>query len=281
MRESSSVLRRERHILDALHADGSVRVADLSEQLGVSKVTIRRDLDRLAQQTLLQRSHGGATTSSDQDEGPFADRLLVDAPAKRAIARIAAERVRDGDVIALDNSTTAHHLAQHLLRRKGLLVVTQSLPTASLLVASSDAEVFVPGGTVRRASRGLVGSLDDALEERGRIATAFVGTVALSTRHGLLDLAPAEAEMKRHLIDAADRVIALFASTKTSGFAVHPFATPRTPTEFITDADASDDFVARWEALDVVVSRVHVTDEDYRPPWAAPTARRTTTRDLN
>lgn len=273
MRESSSVLQRERHILDALDADGSVVVSELSQQLGVSKVTIRRDLDRLAQRTLLERSHGGATMATDNDEGPFADRMLVDAPAKRAIARVASTRVDDGDTIAFDTSTTAHHMAQRVLHRKGLTVITQSLPTASLLATGSDAEVYMPGGTVRRSSRGLVGALGDALEERGQILTAFVGTVALSTRHGLLDIAPAEADMKRRLIDVADRIIVLFASPKTSGFAVHPFATPRTPTEFITDADASDDFVETWEALGVVVTRVPVTDADYRPPPAAPTTR--------
>ncbi|WAC66911.1 hypothetical protein OVA14_03825 [Agrococcus sp. SL85] len=183
------------------------------------------------------------------------------AEAKRAIARRAAELVEDGDVIALDTSSTSHHLALELVSRQGLVVITQSLPTATMLAERSTARIVMPGGTLRRESSGLVGSIGDALAGRGRIRTAFVGVVGLSPERGLLELASDEALAKQALVAMSDRVHALFDSSKTTGFALHTFATPEQVTSLITDEAADDDFVAQWEGVGVAVDRVPLGDD--------------------
>lgn len=246
---------RDQRILDALDARGSVQVNTLAEEFGVSAVTIRKDLKALEQRRLLHRTRGGARPPGHKGEGAFSDRMRVDARAKRAIAVEAAGRVSDGDVIALDTSTTTHHLARLLLRRRGLVVVTSSLPTATLFHTRSDARVVMPGGVVRRESAGLVGSMGDVLTDRGRIMTTFVGTFGLSATAGLMELSPEEAEAKKVLVRAATAVIGLFAATKITGFGLYPFARPGELTELITDTGADEAFVQEWRAAGVPVTR--------------------------
>ncbi|GEK79232.1 DeoR/GlpR family DNA-binding transcription regulator [Agrococcus baldri] len=247
---------RDSRILDALDQHGAVQVADLARALGVSEVTIRKDLDALAERDLLRRTRGGALPPQRGDEGAFADRMRREAEAKQAVAARAAELVQDGDVIALDTSSTAHFLALELLQRTGLVVVTQSLRTAVALMDRSDARVIMPGGTLRRESSGLVGPITDALVGRGRIDKAFVGVVGLSPERGLLELATDEAVSKQGMVAASDEIHALFDSSKTTGFALHSFASTEQVTSLITDERASDDFVREWEAAGVSVARV-------------------------
>lgn len=249
---------RDQRILDALDARGSVQVSTLAEEFGVSAVTIRKDLRELEQRRLLHRTRGGARPPRRKGEGAFTERMHVDARAKRAIAAEAAARVSDGDVIALDTSTTTHHLAGRLLGRRGLVVVTSSLPTAMLFHTRSDARVVMPGGVLRRESAGLVGSMDTALTDRGRVMTTFVGTFGLSPTAGLMELSPEEAEAKKILIRAATAVIGVFASTKITGFGLYPFAPPGELTELITDSGAGDQFIHEWAAVGVPVTRAHL-----------------------
>ncbi|QUW17903.1 DeoR/GlpR family DNA-binding transcription regulator [Agrococcus sp. Marseille-Q4369] len=258
--KGDAVISREARILDALGANGSVQVAELARDLDVSEVTIRKDLDALERRQLLRRTRGGALLPERGDEGAFRDRLQRESAAKRAIAAQAATLVADGDVIALDTSSTAHYLALELLQRQGLVVITQSLPTATVLMERSDARVIMPGGTLRRESSGLVGPITDALVGRGRVHKAFVGVVGLSPERGLLELATDEAVSKQALVAATDEVHGLFDSSKIDGFALHPFARAEQVTSLITDADASDDFVEEWRAIGVPVARVPLPD---------------------
>lgn len=258
--EGVLVVTRDSRILDALDQHGAVQVAELATEFGVSEVTIRKDLDSLAERDLLRRTRGGALPPERGDEGAFTDRMRREAEAKQAIAVHAATLVQDGDVIALDTSSTAHFLARELVQRTGLVVVTQSLRTAMLLMERSDASVIMPGGSLRRESSGLVGPIADALVGRGRIDKAFVGLVALSPERGLLELATDEALSKQGLVDASREIHALFDSGKTTGFALHSFASTEQVTSLITDERASDDFVEEWEAAGISVARVPLLD---------------------
>lgn len=275
---------RDSRILDALDQHGAVQVVDLARELGVSEVTIRKDLDSLAERDLLRRTRGGALPPVRGDEGAFTDRMRREAAAKRAIAAHAAALVEDGDVIALDTSSTAHFLALELLQRTGLVVVTQSLRTAVLLMDRSDASVIVPGGTLRRESSGLVSPITDALVGRGRIDKAFVGVVALSPERGLLELATDEAVSKQGLVDASNEVHALFDSSKVTGFALHSFASTDRVTSLITDERASDEFTDEWQAAGVSVTRVpldgaQTTDTESVPARVGRASRRLTQKE--
>lgn len=250
---------REEVILHELRATGRVSVRDLSEMIGVSEVTIRKDLDSLEERSLLRRVRGGAVAAARGEEGSFADRMWADAAAKRAIAREVAKHVTDGDSIAIDSSTTSYYLAQELVDRDDLIIVTFGLRAAILLLEQSNATVIMPGGVVRRASGGMVGSFGNALEGRGRLKAGFFGTATVSLQHGMLELSSEEAATKRALVSICDEVHVSFASSKIDRFGVNSFAGPDEVTHLYTDDLAEDAFVAQWAALGKPVTRVHGT----------------------
>src|SRR3954454_12133809 len=111
---------REQAILTALRSSRRVAVSDLARQLRASTFSIRKDLDGLERRSLLRRVRGGAVGAGGSNEGSFETRLRDSRTAKQAIARAAAAVVHDGDVIAIDSSTTAFHLACELLNRRNL-----------------------------------------------------------------------------------------------------------------------------------------------------------------
>jgi Transcriptional regulators of sugar metabolism len=250
---------REEVILHELTSNGRVMVNDLAERLGVSAVTIRKDLGLLEQRSLLRRVRGGAVVTSTGDEGAFSERLRTDSNIKREIGRRVAALVSDGDVIAIDSSTTCFYLAQELLDKHDLMVVTSGMRAATLFMDHSNATVVMPGGVLRRASNSMVGAFSNILEGRGRINKGFFGVATLSQQLGMLELSNEEAETKKSLIGACDAVYGLFASSKIGGFGLHSFAGPSQISGLFTDEHAGRDFVSQWAAMGVPVTLVEGT----------------------
>jgi DeoR family transcriptional regulator of aga operon len=250
---------RDRHheVIRLLEATGSVTVPNLAERFGVSKVTVRKDLETLERRHLLRRVRGGAVTAPSPDEGSFEIRLQLQVPEKLAIAREAARLVRDGDAIAVDGSSTCYYVVKELLTRRGLVVVTNGLPAAEALV-ESDATVVMPGGTLRRSSWSLVGDMGATLAGRGRLAYGFFGLRGLSPDLGLLELSPDETAVKRRLVALCTNVYGLFDSSKVGRFALHPFVETSAVHGLITDAGTPDEEVMAWKAVGVPVQRVPV-----------------------
>src|SRR5262245_14324983 len=141
---------RQERILAEVARNGGVRVSELTELLGVSDMTVRRDLDALARRGMVKKVHGGATLprTGSTDEPGFEAKSGQQRPAKEAIARRAAEFVEPGTAIAVTAGTTTHALARHLARVPELTVVTNSLPVAEVLDASGrpDQTVVLSGG---------------------------------------------------------------------------------------------------------------------------------------
>lgn len=245
---------REQAVLSLLKSTGRVSVADLAGQFGVSTVTIRKDLDALERRSLLKRVRGGAVSVGASDEGAFEMRLRHCKDSKKAIAKGAAALVLDGDVVAIDSSTTTFYLAQEILDRRGLVVVTNGLRHAMLFMEHSSARVLMPGGVLRRSAGSLVGPIGDVLAGRGRIAKGFFGLIGVSTTLGLMDISAEEAQTKRHMAAACDSVYGLFDSSKVGGFGLHSFAAPDEITGIVTDDGMTAESVADWDRIGVPVS---------------------------
>ncbi|NNG36987.1 DeoR/GlpR family DNA-binding transcription regulator [Nakamurella aerolata] len=229
---------RAQAILTDLDRFGRVQVADLARRFGVSTVTVRKDLDELERRSALRRVRGGAVSAGGTDEGAFDMRLRHSTNAKRAIAQAVAPLVRHGDVIAMDSSTTCYFLAQELLDRRHLVVVTNGLRVAEMFLERSSAMVLMPGGVLRRSSQSMVGPIGDVLAGRGRIDHGFFGVVGLSPELGLLDMVVEEAQAKSGMVAACNEVYALFDSSKLGRFAPHPFAALDRVTALYTDEGA-------------------------------------------
>lgn len=252
---------REQAILVDLDRTGRVLVAELADRFGVSAVTIRKDLDALERRSMLRRVRGGAVSTGTADEGAFEMRLRHSAKAKRAIARAAAPLVRDGDVIAMDSSTTCWYLANELLTRRNLVVITNGLRTAELLMEQSAAMVLMPGGVLRRSAASMVGPIGDVLAGRGRIDTGFFGLIGLSTTHGLMDIVVEEAQTKQFMARACNEVVGLFDSSKVDRFGLHSFAATDTISALYTDDGIEQSLIAEWKAAGVPVRTAAVVGD--------------------
>lgn len=144
---------RDSQILAFLEENGHATVNELCKNLYVSEATMRRALSNLARKGLINRTHGGAELlKTFSHAGPFSSRILLNAAAKRDIARKAATLVPDGSLVILDQSSTCYHLAEALMDKRDLTVVTNNLEIAQLL-SSTNFEVRVSGGQLCNASR--------------------------------------------------------------------------------------------------------------------------------
>jgi DeoR/GlpR family transcriptional regulator of sugar metabolism len=231
---------RQSLILQAVRSDGSARVSDLTQQLGVSDMTIRRDLEVLARDGLVEKVHGGAVLpgSHSAHEPGFEDKLVLERPEKSSIARAAASLVRPGTAVALSAGTTTFSLAQCLLDVPGLTIVTNSLRVANLFSAgrSPDGATAVLTGGMRTASDALVGPVADLTIRSLHFDTLFLGCSGIDPDAGLTTPNLAEAETNRALIKVARRVVVLADHTKWGVVSLASFATLDEIDVLVTDS---------------------------------------------
>lgn len=224
-----------------------VRVSDLAERYGVSEVTIRSDLDTLEARHVITRVRGGAIRVAGDGaalhhtyESDFRHDLRTNVRAKRAIAEAAAEHVRDGDAIMLDDSGIAAMLAAELVRtRVRLLVATPSLPIAQSLMFKESFRVLLPGGSVHRARESLQGRFHDTMGGNLRFRTGFFAPAAFNVDDGMLELDPQIADVKRASMELCDDVTALVDSSTLGAIGIHGYGGPGAISTLLVDDDAS------------------------------------------
>ncbi|MEU1720841.1 DeoR/GlpR family DNA-binding transcription regulator [Actinomadura sp. ATCC 39365] len=206
---------RQQAILDLVRQNGGVRVVDLVRAFGVSDITIRRDLELLAERGLLAKVHGGATTIGATNEPGFAAKSVQQEEEKRAIAGHAAALVRPGTAVALSAGTTTWTLAHHLGQVPGLTVVTNSVRVADVFqhAGRPDQTVVLTGG-VRTPSDALVGPVAVAAIRRLNVDLLFLGVHGMTARTGFTTPNMMEAETDRALVEAASRLVVLADHTK-------------------------------------------------------------------
>ena len=244
-----------------LKRDGFVSVADISGALGVSEMTVRRDLDALSEEALLERTFGGAMPRDGYDahEPAFERRVSRMAAAKSAIARRAAALVAPGDTLGLDVGTTTLALAGELVGRADLRIFTSSLRAASLLSAGRS-PVHVPGGEIRAGEMSIVGASAVEYLRGFDLDWTFLGVSGLSER-GLYDYSVEDTEVKRALIDQAARVVVLCDSLKFQRRALARIAGLERIHMVVSEAAPPDDLAAALDAAGVKFIRAGETDE--------------------
>lgn len=247
---------RRQAILDLLAKKGRVSVAELGRQFGVSDVTIRNDLQALADQGLAVRTHGGAVPAGGPPELSLAVRRQRQVAEKSRIAAAAAEMIHNGEAIILDTSSTALAIAAQLKDRRELTILTNSLMIALEMLDAPGVTVQMPGGKVRRDSASLVGVEGLRLAQHFNIQKGFFGAHGLTEAEGLTDVSVAEAEMKRPLVGMARRVIAVLDATKWGQIGLMSFADLADIDLVITDAQAPPAPVERAQALGLEVKLV-------------------------
>jgi DeoR/GlpR family transcriptional regulator of sugar metabolism len=202
-------------------------------------MTIRRDLEVLAKDGLVEKVHGGAVLpgSHGGHEPGFEDKLVLERPEKTSIARTAAGLVRPGTAIAIAAGTTTFALAQCLLDVPGLTIVTNSLRVANLFGGNRTPDVasVVLTGGMRTASDALVGPVADLTIASLHFDTLFLGCTGLDPEVGLSTPNLAEAETNRALIKVARRVVVLADHTKWGVVSLASFAPVDKVNVLVTD----------------------------------------------
>lgn len=230
---------RQALILQAVRSDGSARVSDLTQQLGVSDMTIRRDLEVLARDGLVEKVHGGAVLpgAPGSHEPGFEDKLVIERSEKTSIARAAATLIRPGTAVALSAGTTTFGLAQCLLDIPSLTIVTNSLRVASLFSGNRapDGPSVVLTGGLRTPSDALVGPVADLTIKSLHFDTLFLGCHGIDIEAGLTSPNLAEAETNRAFIKVARRVVVLADHTKWGVISLASFATLDDVDVLVTD----------------------------------------------
>ena len=208
---------RQQLILDEVARSGAVKVADLVGELGVSDMTIRRDISELAGRGLVDRVHGGAAlprTASAHEPG-FATKATQQVEAKTAIARAAAALVAPGSSVGISGGTTTLLVATELLDVPDLTVVTNSLPVADELHRNRRAEqtVLLTGG-MRTPSDALGGPLAVAALQGIHLDLLILGVHGMDVRAGLTCPNLLETQTNRALIEASHRIVVVADRTK-------------------------------------------------------------------
>ncbi|MGI9860805.1 DeoR/GlpR family DNA-binding transcription regulator [Moorella naiadis] len=250
-------VQRRKIIIDKISSGTPLSVTDLSRELGVSPMTIRRDLSSLEKEGLLARTHGGAVpVSGGSEEEPSFNEKKDKFPAEKlAIARKAAELVQDGDTILLNAGTTVTALAQLLKDRQHLTVVTNTVNIAMELAQSEGINLVLTGGNMRTRSYAMVGSLTEKVLREVHVQKAFLGVNGISIEHGLTTPNMTEAHTNSLMVQAADAIIVLADHSKIGRVALSRFASIGDVTTLITDSAAPPEFIEELarRGVDVIV----------------------------
>lgn len=252
---------RHQKILEALAKKSQVTVAELSATLNVSPVTIRTDLNHLADAGKVARTHGGARLVAERmrQELSYASRQRINAEQKRRIGVIAATLVKSEDAILLDSSTTSVAVGTALKQRTDLAnitVVTTGVWTALELLGAPHVQVVLVGGHVRDTTGSITGLFTEDILSRFSFAQVFLGAWGIALEEGVTDTHLVEVQLKSKIVTRARSVYIVVDGSKFGRLALASYATLDEISGIITDASAPLDMVTtlRQRGIDVRIA---------------------------
>lgn len=218
-------IERRMKIARRIEEQKTASVAEITEWLGASPATVRRDLLWLEQQGLLVRARGGALALDHASQTllrrtapSYEGRLHEQIDEKKAIGRLAAEAITDGEIIMLDASSTNQYVLPFLAQKRELTVITNSLDMTGALLALAEKNhgltVICSGGTLFLRTRSFIGMIAESALAQFFVDKAFIGVRGLSTQHGITSPFLEEIALKRQMIKASREVFVLADHTK-------------------------------------------------------------------
>ena len=244
---------RQDRILAEVERSGGARIVQLAELLGVSDMTVRRDIDALAARGLVRKVYGGATVPQQgtSDEPGFEAKSWREPAAKELIAAAAAALVQPRATIAVSAGTTTYALAVHLARIPALTVVTNSVRVADFLFVNGDSSqtVLLTGG-VRTPSDALVGPIAVKTVSDLHVDCLLMGVHGMDPASGFTTPNLMEAEMNRAMAASAGRLVVLADHTKWGIIGLSAIASLADASVLISDSGLSE------EARDVLAGSV-------------------------
>jgi DeoR family transcriptional regulator of aga operon len=209
------IAERHKHILDELNKNGFVSVADLSKDLEVTMVTIRKDLKILEDKGLLYRSHGSATPVSPYVyDRSVSEKKLVNVDEKTRIAQSAIQMVEDDDAIIIGSGTTVVAFAQAIPKNKKLTVLTAAMNVTLALIDAAGIEIVQLGGVVRKSSTSVVGHYAEEMLKQFACSKLILSADGISLDYGLTTSHMMEAHLNAMMMKRVQKTIILADSSK-------------------------------------------------------------------
>ena len=233
---------RATQILELLAQDNKMEVAVLAECLGVSQVTVRKDLDALEQKGIVKREHGFAVLSSTDD---IHGRLAYHYEQKRMIAVKAAEMVNNGDTIMIESGSCCAILADVLTEcKKDLTIITNSAFIADYIRGKCDFQIVLMGGTYQKDAQVMVGPMVRQCAENFWVDLFFIGVDGYSHRAGFTNQDQMRAQAVRDMARQAEKVVVLTESEKFEKHGTVPLNLTEQIRTVITDSQLSESMAA-------------------------------------
>lgn len=257
---------RRSAITRMLEDKGAVSVNDLAAYFQVSPMTIRRDLAALSESGVAARGTGGATLKR---EGLFeldaTQKMRVQAVQKRAIARVCAEQVEEGNSIFIDCGTTPAAIAHELAHRQDLTVFTNSLLVASELSDAQHMQLIMCPGEYRACTMGFLGSTTIEFMKSFRIDLAFMGAEGIDIASGLSVPDSDDCVTKREILNAARKVVFVLDSTKFGQEWLCQICTVDDVDSIVTDDGMSEEGLKPYREAGLEVIAASSNDAELQP----------------
>ena len=208
-------IERQNEIVALLKIQKSVTVRELSKKFYVSEATIRRDLDKLDNKGIIKKTYGGAVLLEGLDiEIPLSVRETEQKNEKDIIGKLAADLVKNNDIIIMDSSSTTLKMVQYLKSKENLTVITNGAKTAIELGDLLHTQVYCTGGKLRENSLSYIGQFARKTISNFYVDMAFFSCRSLSMENGLYDSNPSEAELRKDMMAKSKKSILLCDHTK-------------------------------------------------------------------
>ena len=205
---------RQQRILNEANLTGQVSVEALVLQFNVTPQTIRKDLTKLCDADHLVRVHGGAMLESGVTNVGYEQRRNIASAQKKDLARLCAEQIPDKSSLFINIGTTTEAVAEALLDHKDLMVVTNNLNVANILIQNPSFEVIVAGGVLRHTDSAIIGEATVDFVRQFRLDYAVIGISALDEDGTLLDYDYREVRVAQAIIESTRNCFLVTDTTK-------------------------------------------------------------------
>lgn len=236
--------KRRKDILEQLEKHKSVNITELSELLDVSSMTIRRDLNLFAEQGIVTLVHGGAVLNRGAaiiHNMPFKEEILRE--EKNRIASFCANLVNEGSSIFIDCGSTTKEIAETILQKKNIVVMTNSLPVSNILSTAKNIKLIMLPGVFREKNQGFFGQMTSEFVSNFKIDILFLGAEGLDINQGATSPDIVDAETKRSLVKQATKVVLVIDHTKLGVSSFMTVATLKEIDTIVTDKDANSELI--------------------------------------
>ncbi|MBN2514125.1 MAG: DeoR/GlpR transcriptional regulator [Sedimentisphaerales bacterium] len=245
-----SVTRRRHKITELLRDNQEVNIPELAQLLGTSEMTIRRDLDLLAEQGYVRRTHGGAAAAERMEfQFDFVERRIRNHKAKQMIAAEAVKLIMPGQRIILDTGTTTLELACLLKNFERLTVITPSLAVASVLQFSTGIQTILLGGVIRKGSPDLTGVVAEKVLDMFMVDIAFQGADGIGLNGELFNSDMRIAQVDTKMRQRAEKTYILCDSSKVGKLDFASNGSLSEVNALITDSGISNEAVKSLKKL--------------------------------